>query len=124
MESGDPHYTPEQLSTMVLGERSGYLLGFGKGPKPSSTRSSASSKACYTEIEKLKVRIEEQNALIIEQNERLQKYEEERRKTEEERRKIEEDRRAKDEQTQKQVQQLFAMMRDKFGGDGLGGTST
>ncbi|CAL5326662.1 unnamed protein product [Camellia sinensis] len=49
LEPGAIPLTQEQLSIEILGKKSGYLKGFGVGPKPSSSRSSVTAQA-HTEV--------------------------------------------------------------------------
>lgn len=59
LEPGGDSMTQEEISREVLGKRSGYLKGFGVGPKPSSySRATATSRAHQEEVKNLQEEIQ------------------------------------------------------------------
>ncbi|XP_038975488.1 stress response protein NST1-like [Phoenix dactylifera] len=82
--------TSEEMSRQALGKRKRYILGFGVGPKPSSSSSTPSrvSQVHVRELQKLKAKIEE---MKMEHKELRRQLEQERREREEERKEREEE---------------------------------
>ncbi|XP_038987025.1 prohibitin-1-like [Phoenix dactylifera] len=90
--------TSEEMSRQAFEKRKRYILGFGVGPKPSSSSSTPSrvSQGHVGELQKLKAEMEE---MKMEREELRRQLEQERREREEERKEREEE--------QKQIAQIF-----------------
>ena len=65
--------TQKEMSIEVLGKRSGYLKGFGHGPKPSSFyRSTVASQAHDEEVQDLKMEIHSLREIVQSQQDEIQ----------------------------------------------------
>ncbi|XP_038983838.1 ribosomal biogenesis protein LAS1L-like [Phoenix dactylifera] len=97
--------TSEEMSRQALGKRKRYILGFGDGPKPSSSSSTPShvSQDHVGKLQKLKVEMEEMKI------EREMEREELRRQLEQERREREEEKKEREEE-QKQIAHLTSLV--------------
>ncbi|XP_038981974.1 ribosomal biogenesis protein LAS1L-like isoform X1 [Phoenix dactylifera] len=97
--------TSEEMSRQALGKRKRYILGFGDGPKPSSSSSTPSrvSQDHVGELQKLKAEMEEMKM------EREMEREELRRQLEQERREREEEKKEREEE-QKQIAHLTSLV--------------
>ncbi|XP_038984414.1 uncharacterized protein LOC120111429 [Phoenix dactylifera] len=83
--------TSEEMSRQALGKRKRYILGFGDGPKPSSSSSTPSrvSQDHVGELQKLKAEMEEMKMeREMEREELRRQLEQERREREEEQKQI------------------------------------
>ncbi|XP_028063894.1 uncharacterized protein LOC114267101 [Camellia sinensis] len=78
-ESSQPGATPltqEEITVQVLGKRSGYLRGFGVGPKPSSAfNSTTRSQARDVEVKGLKEEVASLKGIIQSYEGRFEQFE-------------------------------------------------
>ncbi|XP_058224991.1 vicilin-like seed storage protein At2g18540 [Rhododendron vialii] len=90
-------WTPEGMSGDVLGKRKRYILGFGVGPKPtsSSSKTDIASQARDEELQNYKANMEK---IEMEREEEKREREQERREREHERREREEEKRQREEE--------------------------